>query len=649
MEAFIPQMQQLMLDLVGNMTAGPKAPRKLVGEDDCKQPDDCPGSLIRELRIFAEARDFAVEVIKKFMESKVSELASRHNRTVAISSLPNEVLSIIFEYAHAAAVADADPEEVEGEVTKDAKGKHKAPVRFALCASHVSKSWRDIAINTPWLWTRIDAPVLRFVDTCLSRSKGLPLNIMFQKPSAATLADRVQYEESVERCIPSLLTHVERWQSLALSDVRPIYYLSIFPFSPATLEKLDLTGIVNDDQTDQIPFRSQMLTKKLPRLRELTLCDIKIPISSPIYRNLISLTLERISFDDPIEDFIRTLGSCPLIETLTLVDIFFLDDEDPLPSNPPIALLHLKEMQFHALYTYALGDILSSIRTPPTVQIYGHCLLDVDDNLDLIFPRSGIVFNTTPSLSEITSLTFNFMVNETTFSLTCASGTFDADTSDFILKIEFEPAGDWVSVDALSRRIFLNLGRVFPLPNLVSLTLVGAAPNVLRPPDFVKVLRRLSHITHLKFDYCSATLMNTVGSGRLSLPNLTSLSFSDLMELKMRPAKQYIMQMISPVDFCAMLARLPTLETIQFTNCSVGLIQTLESTRAKRLCPRLEDLILEKCDISGADLIALAESRTKWRGEEVLDTIWVVDCAGVDEQTIARLEDIVSQVQVLRR
>ncbi|KDQ10753.1 hypothetical protein BOTBODRAFT_472998 [Botryobasidium botryosum FD-172 SS1] len=232
MEAFIPRVQQLMLDLVGNMTAessGPKIPRE-PAEDNCERPDACPKSLKRELQILAEARDFAVEVIKRFMESKIVKLASRHNHMVAISFLPNEVLSIIFEHAHTAAVADADSEGADDEIAEDTEEKRDASLHFGLRASHVSTLWRHIAISTPCLWTCIDTPVLRFVDACLSRSKGLPLDIVFQKPLAATLADRVQYEERVKGCIPSLLTHIERWRSLPFwtSSPRIILPSSLF-------------------------------------------------------------------------------------------------------------------------------------------------------------------------------------------------------------------------------------------------------------------------------------------------------------------------------------------------------------------------------------------------------------------------------------
>ncbi|KDQ10752.1 hypothetical protein BOTBODRAFT_68375 [Botryobasidium botryosum FD-172 SS1] len=642
MDAFVPRVQQLMLDLVGNsMTAQPSVHRfsgEPTGQDDCERLDDCPQSIKRELQILAEARDYAVGTIENFIGSKISELASRHNRMLAISSLPNDVLSIIFEHAYAAALADADAG-LEGGTSKDAEEKRDAPLHFGLCASHVSRTWRHIALNMPRLWARIDAPVLELVDACLSRSRGLPLDIIFHKPS--NVAGRVQYEEKVEGCVPSLLSHVERWRSLALLNVRPTHYSSIFSSSAARLGKLKLENVRGGGRLAvDIAFR--MFSEKFLRLRELALSSVEIPLSSSIYRNLVNLTLESIVFNDSIEDFVRVLRACPLIEVFALIKVFFRRGGLP-PIDSLIHLPYPKEVHFTFLRTSSSGYILSCIRVPPTMQIFGCYQLQAGENLDLIFPPPNLVSDTVPSLLGVTGLNFNFVSKPSTFALVCTAGTPGNDTPA-VLDLEF-PSLDQMNANFFSRQIFLGLGQALLFPNLVSFTLVGAAFDILPPSDFLQVLSRFSHIARLNLDRCAAPFMNLIGEGELSFPNLTSLSLSNLR----RPLglDMYRMPLVTPKDFGAILANLPNLDTIQFTNCSVTLSQTLKSAQSKHLCPRLEHLALEKCHILGADLAALVESRKEWGGEIVLETITVDSCAGVDERAILRLKDIVGQVQVL--
>lgn len=63
-----------------------------------------------------------------------AEYNSLHNDMAAISLLPVEILSLIFETGHA---------------SSDVRD------RFELLVSHVTRRWRSIAIGTPMLWTNI--------------------------------------------------------------------------------------------------------------------------------------------------------------------------------------------------------------------------------------------------------------------------------------------------------------------------------------------------------------------------------------------------------------------------------------------------------------------------------------------------------------
>lgn len=113
-----------------------------------------------------------------------------------IHNLPPELLSYIFEFN--------DPSTV-------------VPTPLTWSITRVCRRWREIAFSTPRLWSTIvlDASstqavnerfesLLEFLDTCLSLSKGLPLNFVVAlrslKPSVS------------DAIIDRLCAHAHRWQ-----------------------------------------------------------------------------------------------------------------------------------------------------------------------------------------------------------------------------------------------------------------------------------------------------------------------------------------------------------------------------------------------------------------------------------------------------
>ncbi|KZP12711.1 hypothetical protein FIBSPDRAFT_152205 [Athelia psychrophila] len=88
-----------------------------------------------------------------------------HNLDSPISILPSDILAMIFE---AGALLEASAE-----------------FHFGSLASHVSQSWREIALATPRLWNKIEytkpAEVFNTTHTQRKLEGGLPL--FFQGPS----------------------------------------------------------------------------------------------------------------------------------------------------------------------------------------------------------------------------------------------------------------------------------------------------------------------------------------------------------------------------------------------------------------------------------------------------------------------------------
>ncbi|KDQ08651.1 hypothetical protein BOTBODRAFT_118404, partial [Botryobasidium botryosum FD-172 SS1] len=70
----------------------------------------------------------------------VSTLRFRHNLITPIYRLPNEVLALIFQFAESSPYNSLQPLES----------------RVPLNISAVSRVWREIALDTPQIWTTID-------------------------------------------------------------------------------------------------------------------------------------------------------------------------------------------------------------------------------------------------------------------------------------------------------------------------------------------------------------------------------------------------------------------------------------------------------------------------------------------------------------
>jgi hypothetical protein len=120
------------------------------------------------------------------MQAKFNDLS---NRAAPVASLPNEILSTVFE---AGCLSLPSP----------------SLSSFEITVSHVTRHWRDVAMNTPSLWTVIAILnrkyVLDMVEAYLARSKSLTLDISIH------LATKSPSTDSVMRAI---ILHIGRWRS----------------------------------------------------------------------------------------------------------------------------------------------------------------------------------------------------------------------------------------------------------------------------------------------------------------------------------------------------------------------------------------------------------------------------------------------------
>ncbi|KAL7285982.1 hypothetical protein ACG7TL_001097 [Trametes sanguinea] len=100
-------------------------------------------------------------------------IKERLNMWAAASQLPPEVLLHIFKFAVHAPEDGADG----GLSLKHRSSRVVASTRALHSLTHVCKWWRDVALNSSTLWTRIDNHKPAQLDAFLARSRSAPISV----------------------------------------------------------------------------------------------------------------------------------------------------------------------------------------------------------------------------------------------------------------------------------------------------------------------------------------------------------------------------------------------------------------------------------------------------------------------------------------
>ncbi|TFK63841.1 hypothetical protein BDN72DRAFT_775422, partial [Pluteus cervinus] len=104
--------------------------------------------------IHSDARTRIDQDINRLTE-QIRALRSARNELAPISRLPMELLRNIFL------------------LTRNSTRSPAGGVSLTL--SWVSRKWREFALGIPHLWSTIDLTVPSWIETCLTRSRNVPL------------------------------------------------------------------------------------------------------------------------------------------------------------------------------------------------------------------------------------------------------------------------------------------------------------------------------------------------------------------------------------------------------------------------------------------------------------------------------------------
>ncbi|KAI0643121.1 hypothetical protein C8Q79DRAFT_916289 [Trametes meyenii] len=262
----------------------------------------------------------ALHSLESKMATLLSErdiLESRLEQAVRLQSpvqrLPNDLLSSIFTTA----VLDGEEED------------SIALSNFML----VCQYWRDVAVHTPMLWTRISMGTHRSIDRALlklDRSKSAPLYISLD------FSPRMEHgtvsTESIITAMDLIRPAIWRWKTFHLTvPSRPQAHIALTRCKERAplLEVLSIrvAHSMQEDHYSTPPL--PLFERHMPRLRSASFTSFNFGWDLALLSNLRVLKLGGYwnCFPPSVDVILKTLRACPQLEELVLRNMSDVDPE----------------------------------------------------------------------------------------------------------------------------------------------------------------------------------------------------------------------------------------------------------------------------------------------------------------------------------
>ncbi|TFK66696.1 hypothetical protein BDN72DRAFT_131657 [Pluteus cervinus] len=272
----------------------------------------------------------------------------RENTFTPIYRLPPEILSRIFSFAQ--------------HVPKRQSEEYRNSTYLKwLVVTGVSQHWRDVALESPGLWSHISMSYsTHVIEEWLRRSKAAPLSVITHEgPSSPQEAHLITTSLFRIREL-ELAVNTTLWNSLwsNLSSPAPL------------LESLRVTIPYNLYRSRPFPIISDSTFAGMtPRLRRLELIGCSVDINSSILRNLTDLELSDLFQEIPATDILTAVRRLPGLTSLTLSHCV-LSNNAPVSSNlGAISLPYLKSLVIRGRSFVRDLDILSHLSFPKSATL----------------------------------------------------------------------------------------------------------------------------------------------------------------------------------------------------------------------------------------------------------------------------------------
>ncbi|KDQ10662.1 hypothetical protein BOTBODRAFT_190320 [Botryobasidium botryosum FD-172 SS1] len=269
--------------------------------------------------------------------------------------------------------------------------------RAPLNIARVCKSWREVALEIPSLWTQIGPSSAPFIHTFLARSKSEILDIFWNPTKLPSPTGASQGPDRAISFFRPLRDHVHRLKRLDIWYTPLSVYERCLDSPAPNLEEIYASDSLNRALLEPSHAPPILFGGHTPRLRKLYLSYVWIPLDSPMLTNLVYLQIEHILYirSQPIQ-LIKVLGACPALETVQLTNLRFLAGSF-IPTML-VNLFHLKKFILYEMPLNVVRYILASITTLPTT----HLVLNLADaTLNTTYPSDVDLATRSPSIARI--------------------------------------------------------------------------------------------------------------------------------------------------------------------------------------------------------------------------------------------------------
>jgi hypothetical protein len=279
----------------------------------------------------------AIDVKIKSLEESIRVLRCRRNELAPISSLPVEVIQGIFSCSR-----------LSPGTSSLLTGEKPDPLAWIRVA-HVCHQWREIALNQPLFWSRVDVTDLTLAGATeiLARAKTVPLYLEARIPHVHWNNSRFSaFEEQIQQHI-SHTCHLD----ISATYLRLHQILNGLVSPAPTLKCLSVSCEKLWPGKSALP--ETLFNRTAPRLSRLELCNCHISWESPLLKGLTYLEISSPLWDarPSLATWLDSLEEMPQLKTLILHSaspIALLSPSPPFDIDRTITLPSLTHLDISA-------------------------------------------------------------------------------------------------------------------------------------------------------------------------------------------------------------------------------------------------------------------------------------------------------------
>ncbi|KDR85147.1 hypothetical protein GALMADRAFT_260847 [Galerina marginata CBS 339.88] len=294
-------------------------------------------------------------------ENEIVTLWKRRNTFAPVSRLPPEMLCRIFYFA--------------------SQDLERGPLHW-IKVSHVCHEWRDVAVNSPSLWTNLPLSNARWTEEMLSRSRMADLTVTgdFLTP---------YYRKFPTETISSALRQASRIRHLSLKVTYPDVIQGLLSELPQCAPNLESLCIHQASTTEYCEILENVLCQA-DRLHRLEITGCKINWDCHLWSSLTSLKIHNTppTSKPTTTQLWNAFKRMPNLESMDLQRTLPMPEDSPQPREK-LFFAHLQKLTVISS-TPEVQMLLEGISFRPTVVIKLECNTAITSDLDFTRVLSSI-------------------------------------------------------------------------------------------------------------------------------------------------------------------------------------------------------------------------------------------------------------------